>query len=159
MARLGDPAVATGSIPDVGFEIRELRRYPVKSMGGEILDAAEIDPRGLRGDRWYAVEDAEGHFASGKSTRRFRRRDQIFEYAARTDDIGGVAVHRGDRSWIVGDEALDEELSARMGVLVRVAPEGGVTHQDAGQVSLVSTASLDWCRRELSVDADRDDCA
>ena len=132
MARLGDPAVATGSIPDVGFEIRELRRYPVKSMGGEILDAAEIDPRGLRGDRWYAVEDAEGHFASGKSTRRFRRRDQIFEYAAPTDDIGGVAVHRGDRSWIVGDEALDEELSARMGVLVRVAPEGGVTHQDAG---------------------------
>ncbi|MGA8245640.1 MAG: MOSC domain-containing protein [Nocardioides sp.] len=28
-------------------------------------------------------------------------------------------------------------------------------HQDAGQLSLVGTASLDWCREHLGVDADR----
>ena len=32
-----------------------LRRYPVKSMGGEPLHVAELDRRGLVGDRGYAV--------------------------------------------------------------------------------------------------------
>ncbi|WP_297734344.1 MOSC N-terminal beta barrel domain-containing protein [Nocardioides sp.] len=32
-----------------------LRRYPVKSMGGERLDAVEVDRRGLVGDRVNAV--------------------------------------------------------------------------------------------------------
>ena len=33
--------------------------------------------------------------------------------------------------------------------------EAGTPHQDAGQVSLVGTASLDWCREHLGVDGDR----
>lgn len=37
--------------------LSELRRYPVKSMGGERLDEAELGPRGLPGDRAWAVRD------------------------------------------------------------------------------------------------------
>ncbi|MEV3970271.1 MOSC N-terminal beta barrel domain-containing protein [Streptomyces sp. NPDC050698] len=48
-------------------------RYPIKSIGGEVLDEAAVDARGLDGDRLYAVWDAEGKFGSGKNTRRFRR--------------------------------------------------------------------------------------
>jgi uncharacterized protein YcbX len=37
--------------------IQQLRRYPVKSMGGEILDEAELAAGGLPGDRAWAVRD------------------------------------------------------------------------------------------------------
>lgn len=135
------------------MEVVSLRRYPVKSMGGEALESTLIDERGLHGDRWYAVEDGEGHFASGKDTRRFRRRDTVFDYAARTvgdevevSGLGGV--------WLAGDPALDAALSSRMSAAVRVLPEGDVPHHDAAAVSLVGTATLEWCARQWGIDAD-----
>jgi uncharacterized protein YcbX len=123
-----------------------LRRYPVKSMGGEALHVAELDDRGLVGDRWHAVEDDDGRFASGKDSRRFRRRDPVFCYAALTDPQGQVVVTRGgDERWLVGDPALDQHLSEDMGATVRVRPEADVPHQDMGAVSIVGTATLAWC--------------
>lgn len=130
-----------------------LWRYPVKSMAGEALDHVELDSRGLVGDRWYAVVDDEGHFASGKDTRRFRRRDAVFEYAARTTPTG-VLVTGAEGEWLVGDRALDEALTIRMGAPVRVRPEESVSHQDQGQVSLVGTATLAWCAERWGIDAD-----
>ena len=44
--------------------IASLRHYPVKSMGGEELQAAELTEYGLLGDRAYAV-------INGKSMRAF----------------------------------------------------------------------------------------
>jgi uncharacterized protein YcbX len=41
---------------DVG-QIKEIRRYPVKSMGGELLDDVELALGGLPGDRAWAVRD------------------------------------------------------------------------------------------------------
>ncbi len=131
----------------------DLRRYPVKSMGGETLASVELDRRGLPGDRWYAVEDEDGRLASGKSTTRFRRRDAVFGYSAGAE--GGRFVVRGAAgTWRVGDPALDEDLSRAMGARVRVTAEAAVPHQDAGQVSIVGTATLDWCHHYLRVDAD-----
>lgn len=130
-----------------------LRRYPVKAMGGEELSSVQVDARGLVGDRWYAVEDADGHFASGKRTRRFRRRDEVFDYAARTE-AGGVLVTGPEGEWRVDDPALAATLSTRMGLPVRVLPETAVPHQDAGSVSLVGTATLDWCSERWGIEAD-----
>lgn len=114
-------------------------------MGGEAVGSAELDVRGFVGDRWYAVEDDEGRFASGKDTRRFRRRDPVFHYSAITGPGGQVTVTRGDERWHVGDPRLDQRLSAEMGTTVRVTPEVDVPHQDSGAVSIVSTATLEWC--------------
>jgi uncharacterized protein len=135
--------------------VHEIRRYPVKSMAGEALDGVEIDARGLAGDRWYAVVDGDGRLASGKHSRRFRRRDAVFDFAARTTVGGGVRVTGRGGDWLVGDPALDAALSDAMGDPVRVLAESATPHQDAGEVSLVGTASLDWCREHLGVDADR----
>jgi uncharacterized protein YcbX len=134
--------------------LHEIRRYPVKSMAGESLDAVEIDLRGLAGDRWYAVVDDEGKLASGKHSRRFRRRDAVFHFASSTTGTGVRVTGRG-AGWSVGDPALDAALTEAMGDAVRVLPEARTPHQDEGQVSLVGTASLDWCREHLGVDADR----
>lgn len=133
--------------------VATLRRYPVKSMGGEDLDTARFDARGLTGDRWYAVEDEHGRFASGKDTHRFRRRDAVFDYSATsTDDT--VTVHGPEGRWVAGDPALDAALSRRMKTPVRVTAEGDVSHQDAGGVSLIGTATLAWCARRWDIDAD-----
>jgi len=49
-----------------------LWRFPIKSMGGERLQAAEISTHGLLGDRAYALIDADtGKVVSAKSVRRF----------------------------------------------------------------------------------------
>jgi uncharacterized protein YcbX len=134
--------------------IHEIRRYPVKSMGGESLEVVEVDARGLAGDRWYAVVDGDGKLSSGKHSSRFRRRDAVFEYAARTTADGVRVTGRGGE-WSVGDASLDAALSEATGDPVRVLAERATPHQDAGEVSLVGTASLDWCREHLHVDADR----
>ena len=121
-----------------------LRRYPVKGMAGEELETVAVDARGLAWDRWYAVVDEQGRFASGKDSRRFRRRDAVFTYAA-TAAAGHVTVRRGDDTWDVGDPGLDRHLSEVMADPMRVLAEGRVPHQDDGAVSLVGTASLRWC--------------
>jgi uncharacterized protein YcbX len=128
-------------------------RYPVKSMGGEHLDAVELDRRGLVGDRWYAVEDEDGHLASGKDTRRFRRRDAVFDYVARTRNAE-VIVTGPEGEWLAGDPGLDETLTRRMGLPVAVTTEAAVPHQDQGSVSLVGTATLAWCAAQWGIDAD-----
>jgi uncharacterized protein YcbX len=134
--------------------LQEIRRYPVKSMGGESLDSVALERRGLVGDRAFAVVDAEGKLASGKHSRRFRRRDAVFEFAARTT-ADGVRVSGRDGDWAAPSEELEAVLSAAMGDRVSVLPETTTPHFDAGAVSLVGTASLSWCREHLGVDADR----
>jgi uncharacterized protein YcbX len=57
-----------------------LWRYPVKSMLGEELNAAEITNRGLLGDRAYALLDrSDGKVASAKNPRKW---PQLFDFRA-----------------------------------------------------------------------------
>jgi uncharacterized protein YcbX len=132
----------------------EIRRYPVKAMGGESLDEVAIGPRGLVVDRAFAVVDDEGKLATGKHSRRFRRRDEVFEYAARTTNAG-VRVRGRGGEWPAPGPELDHALTEVMGDDVRVLPETSTPYFDAGPVSLVGTASLRWCAEHLGVDADR----
>ncbi len=53
-----DPSHSPPS-PVQGASVVALWRYPVKSMMGEELNAAEVTERGLLGDRQYAVVDRE----------------------------------------------------------------------------------------------------
>ncbi len=106
----------------------------------------EVDERGLVGDRAWAVYDADGRLASGKNTRRFRRMDPVFGVAARTvgDAVELVFPVAGRTPWrgVRGGPGALGPL--RRGG--RAGPEADVPHQDAGQVSVVGTATL----RELA---------
>jgi uncharacterized protein YcbX len=57
-----------------------LNRYPVKSMMGEELNAVRVTPRGLFGDRTYALCDTETHkVVSAKNPRKW---PNMFSYRA-----------------------------------------------------------------------------
>jgi len=61
--------------------VRSLWRYPVKSMLGESPQRLQVDPRGIRGDRAYALWDhASGRVASAKNPRLWK---DLLRYGAR----------------------------------------------------------------------------
>ncbi len=72
-SRGAEPACASdrpGAAP-VG-RIAGIWRYPVKSMGGERLEAGDLTPRGLLGDRAWGLVDVEtGRVVSAKRPRRW----------------------------------------------------------------------------------------
>lgn len=84
------------------MRIAEIWRYPVKSLGGERLDAATIGPNGIEGDRMWGVHDP----ATGMILTARREPALLFLSAA---------WRSGDRPRIVGDDgrelADDEALS------------------------------------------------
>jgi uncharacterized protein YcbX len=128
--------------------LSELWRYPVKSMLGERLAAAELEPRGLVGDRLFAVCDAEGKLGSGKNTRRMRRMDGLFGFGAAWPE--GTSVPRvttpEGQVHDAGDGALDAVLSRTVGFAVRVRRESTISHFDDSPVHIVTSASLAWLR-------------
>src|SRR3954447_21992076 len=99
-------------------------------MGGEALGAVDVEPRGLVGDRAFAVVDGDGKLATGKHSKRFRRRDEGVEFASRTTADGVVVTGRGGE-WAVPGEDLDRALTEAMGDEVRVLPETTTPFFDA----------------------------
>jgi MOSC N-terminal beta barrel domain len=64
--------------------VESIRRYPVKSMLGEVVDSASVSRRGLDGDRAYAlIDENTGKVVSVKYPKRWGR---MFELAAVADE-------------------------------------------------------------------------
>ncbi|WP_152185797.1 MOSC domain-containing protein [Segeticoccus rhizosphaerae] len=134
----------------MSLTVREIHRYPVKSMLGERLEAVELDDRGLVGDRWWAVRDGSGRFASGKNSRRFHRMDPVFGCSASMDESGTMVALPDGTSLLASDPRLNERLSELFGESVELVREGEtvrpglgvVEHYDAAPVSLIGTATL-----------------
>lgn len=123
--------------------VSALWRYPVKSMAGERLVAAEVEERGFAGDRRYAVRDPDGKFGSGKNTRRFRRMPGLNTFAARYDGAVPVVTLPGGRA--VRGDAVHEEIAAALGRPgVELVREAAIPHHDEAAVHLVTTSSLAW---------------
>ncbi len=147
--------------------ISTLWRFPVKSIGGESLEAATVGPFGIDGDRAFGIRDTEtGNILTG------RRAPALLMATARlVDGSPVITTDRGDR---LDDDAA---LSAWLGhgvELVEADPELGGTFEnpmnvehdtdwiswtgptgvfhDSGrtQVSLMSTASVgEWDDRRF----------
>ncbi|MEU6294236.1 MOSC domain-containing protein [Streptomyces erythrochromogenes] len=133
---------------DVGVTER-LWRYPVKSTGGERLRSAEVDLRGLVGDRLYAVRDADGRFGSGKNTRRFRRMAGLLHLSSRFPGGTAEPPELLDTDGHVVDDPT-AFLRAYLGRdAIELAREGKVSHFDQLPISVLTTATLDWIRREV----------
>jgi len=125
--------------------VSSLWRYPVKSMLGEACECFELDSRGVRGDRLFAIRDASGSLGSGKTTRRFRHIEGLFEFRA----LAGPEVIFPDGRRMAGTDAgIHEALSRALGLPVTLAREEEVSHHDSAPVHLVTRASLRWLRAD-----------
>lgn len=124
------------------MEIVEVRRYPVKSMLGEVVPAGEVGERGLVGDRLWAVRDPDGKLGSGKNTRRFRRMPGLFQLRAYAAGPAPVVELPDGRRFAADDPAGHRAVGEAIGRTVTLAPETTVPHHDEGPVSLLTTASL-----------------
>jgi uncharacterized protein YcbX len=109
-----------------------LWRYPVKSMLGEELNAAELTDRGLVGDRAYALVDREtGKVASAKNPRKWGALFDCRAAFAAPPRPGAppppVRIELPDgRTVTSGEDDVDGALSALLGrpvTLLAVAPE------------------------------------
>ena len=129
--------------------VKQLWRYPVKSMLGETCASLRVDARGVEGDRLYAIYDAEGKFGSGKNTRRLRRIDGLF--GIRASNVNGVPSLRfaDGRTISANDAGIHAALSAALGLSVNLAKERLVPHFDASAIHILTTASLAWLANVL----------
>jgi MOSC domain-containing protein len=109
--------------------VARLRRYPVKSMLGEDVDAGMVSRHGLAGDRRLAVVSrTTGRIASAKYPRLWR---DLLTLSAAADDtarFGAVRITlpEGKAIWST-DADVDEVLSALLGepvMLTAVPPLG-----------------------------------
>ena len=90
--------------------VKELWRYPVKSMRGEPLAEADVAPDGIAGDRLVRVED-------GRRVVTARTRPALLGLAATLGGDGEARVE-GDPWWHPRVEALVREAAGPQAVLV-----------------------------------------
>ena len=107
----------SNAVPIELGSVTSLWRYPVKSMMGEELNAAEVTERGLLGDRAYALVDStDGNAATAKNPRKWPR---LFDFAATfvepprlTEEVPSVRIALPDGATITSDQRdLNQILS------------------------------------------------
>ncbi len=134
----GRPAgpVACGRMPEPTMSVQALWRHPVKSMLGEELAQADVDERGLAGDREYALVDAEsGTVASAKQPRLWR--SLLAATAAQVDGDVRISLP-GQPALAAADPDVDARLSAFLGRPVRLtntpSPGADIDRADPDEV-------------------------
>jgi uncharacterized protein len=112
--------------------IVSLRRYPVKSMMGEELNAAEINEFGLRGDRAYAIVDSsDGKVASAKNPRKWPdlyNFQATFVESPKAGTIPPVRITLPDGTVIASDQREINQILSRVlsrNVTLDAANRGG----------------------------------
>jgi uncharacterized protein YcbX len=164
------------------MKVTSLTRYPVKSLQGESIDACEIGPLGISGDRgWGVVDVATGNVLTA------RREPKLLFASARANGNGDVAIVADDGTVLDDDGALSRWLGRP--VTLRRAerdahatyeapldnfdeqhaewaswrgPDGSFHDSTRARVSLVSRPTLrDWdarrFRMNIVVDTDGED--
>ena len=107
--------------------VRELWRYPVKSMLGEQLDTVRLTDGGVVGDRAYAIRDREtGKVASAKNPRLWPNllgcRAMFVETTGLSDELPPVRIELADGTVVLSDAPdVDAVLSRFFGREVELA--------------------------------------
>lgn len=139
-----------GAVGRVG----ELWCYPVKSLLGQRLSEARCGPRGLDGDRWWAVRGGDGRLGSGKSSRRFRRMPGLLSMSSYLDERGQAWIRFPDgEARRVDDPVTAARLGEVVGEEVSVVSEDATPHFDDAPLHLVTGASLRWLAARRPADA------
>ncbi len=127
--------------------VGSLWRYPVKSMMGEELNAAEVTDRGLRGDRVYALVDrTDGKVATAKNPRKwphlFDFRANLIEGAADGSEAASIRITLPDGTMITSvQDGCDQILSQALARQVTL--ESVARDDEQGTSSATRTANAE----------------
>lgn len=123
--------------------ISEVRRYPVKSMGGEVLDEVDLGLQGLPGDRAWAVRDeVRGGIRGAKKIPRLMTLRARYVKPPAAEGSSPAEITLPDGSTIeTGDLEIDARLSKAVDHAVTLWPllpadaldhyrRGAPTHDD-----------------------------
>ena len=113
--------------------VRELWRYPVKSMGGEPLDECAFTLAGIPGDRVVHVEDARGRVMTSRS------KPRLLLHHGSLDALGEALVD--GRPWRDPGVALDVRAAA--GETARLVPAIGLERFDVLPLLVATDGALD----------------
>jgi uncharacterized protein YcbX len=108
---------------DVG-QIKEIRRYPVKSMGGELLDDVELALGGLPGDRAWAVRDeVRGGIRGAKKIPALMELQARYVKAPPTQGSGPAEIQFPDGSSIeTSDASVNDRVTKAIDYSVTLWP-------------------------------------
>jgi uncharacterized protein len=134
--------------------VKEIRRFPVKSILGETLSSVSIDERGLLGDRLWAIKNMSGKFGSGKTTRRFQQMDGLFKYRARYEGTTPILTMPDGTDYRGDNNDVNEALTKLLGFQVTLAREESIPHFDEGPISIITTSGLRILSQELGEPVD-----
>lgn len=117
--------------------VTTLRRYPVKSMLGEDVTAAEVTSAGLAGDRALAlIHLTTGHVVSAKNPRLWRA--MLTLTARRANGATQITFPDGKVVWST-DADVDDRLSGFLGQPVTLAAtppaDAAMEHADPDEVN------------------------
>ena len=130
--------------------VGSLWRYPVKSMMGEELNAAEVTDRGLRGDRVYALVDrADGKVATAKNPRKwphlFDFRANLIEGAAAGSQAASIRVTLPDGTMITSaQDSCDQILSRALAREVTLESVARGDEQTTSSATRMANAEEYW---------------
>jgi uncharacterized protein YcbX len=126
--------------------LKELRRYPVKSMGGELLEEAELTAGGLAGDRAWAVRDEVrgGIRGAKKIPALMGLRARYEEPPAKQGSSPAEILFPDGSNLRTGDPEINDRLSKAVGQAISLWPllpaedldhyrRGAPTHEDLEQ--------------------------
>jgi uncharacterized protein len=134
------------------MRVMELWRYPVKSLQGERVAAAELTPQGLAGDRGWALFDLETGL--GLTARRL---PALLHASARLRADGEVDITLPDGAVTADDDALSDWLGRR--VALRAATEATGPRRYENPDDIETEADDSWEVFEGSAQAFHDSVA
>jgi uncharacterized protein YcbX len=145
-------------LPEVLGTVRALYRYPVKSMRGEALDAAQVTFRGVPGDRRYAfVQDGNVSVFPYLTGRQI---PAMVRYATWLEDPAdpansAVLVRTPDGETLpVASDALRADLARRYARPFHLLRLGLVGTYDIAPLSLISSGTVDALGAALDLPLD-----
>lgn len=132
--------------------VRELWRYPVKSMMGERLPETEVDQRGVRGDRaWATRDEVRGGIRGAKQIAELMRLAASYPIDPHGDDPAPPAEIRtpDGATFRTTDPDVHERLSAALDHPVTLWPLQPADDLDHYRRGPGSSDDLDQAMRDL----------
>src|SRR4030095_4527045 len=104
--------------------VKQIWRYPVKSMAGEQLDAAQIGNLGVIGDRGWAVRDErKGEITNGKESPGLMQCVATYLESPTFESIPDVTIRLPDQTVLRSDQNdINQRLSEFLGKPVSLWP-------------------------------------